>query len=277
MAADPYAVVLQVHRAVEQTVIAHRIEGWDPKPDDIAALNALAAGDLRFGDYLAAQCRAYPPPSGRVRRRLLRRAVPYLIPGTTVLRNSFGLRDGRQLAALEYAVTAGRMVRWHRDQLVLSHRERSVTESGVDVQVLHRELFGDVYTWAGEFRSVDIRRGESAFSWASDISAGIDEIHYSAKGLVNTGRGLDNPRLAWELARIYVRYNRIHPFREGNGRTGMLFLHALTAKCGRRLDLSGVTRADWYEAARDSMPSRREGTPSHRPFLWLLNKAVKSP
>ncbi|MGB8404836.1 MAG: Fic family protein [Mycobacterium sp.] len=284
MAADPYAVALAVHRAVEQTVIAHRIEGWDPKPDDIAALNALAGGDLHFGDYLAAQRRAYPPSPGRGRRRLLRRAVPYLIPGTTVLRNSFGLRDGRQLAALEYAVTAGRMVRWHRNQLVLPHRdqlvlhpEQSATEAGVDVQVLHRELFGDVYTWAGEFRSVDIRRGESAFSWASDISSGIDEIQHGTKELVNTGHRLDNPRLAWELARIYVRYNRIHPFREGNGRTGMLFLHALTAKCGRRLDLSGVTRADWYEAARDSMPSRREGAPSHRPFLWLLNKAVKSP
>lgn len=64
--------------------------------------------------------------------------------------------------------------------------------------------------------------------------------------------------------------------REGNGRTGMLLLHAVAARCGRELDLSRVTRADWYEAARDSMPLRRDGRPSHRPFLPLLNKAVKS-
>ena len=260
-----YATALAVHRAVEQTLAAQRIEGWRPGPAHIADLNALAGGELRFGDYLASWRERYPPVP--VRRRLLRRAVPYLIAGTTVLRNHFGVGDAEDLAALEYIATAGRMVLWHR---------KNVAETDLDPRALHREVFGDVYSWAGEYRTIDIRRGGSAFLWQSEVDRAMTETRAAALRLAAGGRGYDDPRLAWELSRIYVRYNQIHPFREGNGRTGMLLLYALAARCGRQLDLSRVTRADWYRAAKDSMPLRRDGTASHRPFLPLLNKAVKT-
>jgi len=255
---------LAAHRAVEQAVAAARIEGWQPTAAHITALQALADGSLRYGNYLARWRAQYP--SSPPRRRLFRRAVPYLIPGTTVLRNHFGISDSAQLAELDHLASAGRMVLWQRDH--------AYTE--LDPGVLHRELFGDVYSWAGQYRTVDIRRGDSAFLWPSDIADAMTEIGAAAQGLTDVGRDHDNPRLAWELSRIYARYNQIHPFREGNGRTGMLLLHALTGRCGRELDLSGITRADWYLAARDSMPLRRDGRPSHRPFLPLLNRAVKT-
>jgi cell filamentation protein len=258
---------LAAHRAVQQTLAAQRIEGWEPQPAHTVELGALASGTLDFGDYLA-RCRdRYPPAPAR--RRLLRRRAPYLIPGTSVLRNKFGIEHGPDLAAVEFRVTAGRMVLWHCRQ--------SAAEAEIDIRALHRELFGDVYEWAGELRTVDIRRGDSAFTWQVDVAAGLAEIQSAAKVLADVGAGLDNPRLAWELARLYARYNQIHPFREGNGRTGMLLLHALAGRCGRRLDFTGVSRAAWYSAARDSMPLHRAGRLSHRPFLWLLNPAVKSP
>lgn len=258
-----HRTALAGRRAVDQTLAAHRIEGWQPVPVQVADLDALAAGTLGFGDYLA-QRRAQHPPTP-VRRRLLRRTVPYLISGTTVLRNNFGVSDAAALAALEYAATAGRMVLWHR-----------TVPADLDPRVIHRELFGDVYDWAGEYRTVDLRRGGSAFLWQSDVAAAMAELRAAIDGLVVIGADYDNPRLAWELSRIYVRYNQIHPFREGNGRTGMLLLHALAGRCGRELDLSPITREDWYHAARDSMPLRRDGAPSHRPFLPLLNRAVKT-
>lgn len=263
MTQNDIASARAVHRAVEQTLAAQRIEGWRPEPAHVVDLGALAAGELRFGDYLARWREKYP--SAPVRRRLLRRSVPYLIPGTTVLRNNFGVADGSALAELEYLACAGRMVLWHREIVYQ-----------FDPREIHRELFGDVFGWAGEYRTVDIRRGDSAFLWQSDVADAMAEMVAAAAGLADVGRAYDNPRLAWELSRIYCRYNQIHPFREGNGRTGMVMLHALAVRCGRELDLSGVTRADWYDAARDSMPLHRDGRPSHRPFLPLLNRAVKS-
>jgi len=267
MAAEATATALAAQRAVQQTLVAQCIEGWEPQPAHIVELGALATGALDFRDYLA-RCREQYPPAP-VRRRFLRRRAPYLIPGTSVLRNNFGIQHGPDLAAVEFQVTAGRMVLWHSRQ--------PAAEAELDVRALHRELFGDVYEWAGELRTVDIRRGDSAFTWQVDIAAGLAEFQLAATALADVGVGFDNPRLAWELSRLYVRYNQIHPFREGNGRTGMLLLHALAGRCGRQLDFTGATRAAWYSAARDSMPLHRDGRPSHRPFLWLLGRAVKSP
>ncbi|WP_142239821.1 Fic family protein [Mycobacterium sp. ST-F2] len=258
---------LMAHHAVQQTLAAQRIEGWEPQPAHIVELGALAAGAREFDDYLA-RCRAQYPPTPERRRRFFRRRAPYLIPGTSVLRNNFGIQHGPDLAAVEFQVTAGRMVLWHCRQ--------SAAETEIDVRAMHRELFGDVYEWAGELRTVDIRRGDSAFTWQVDIAAGLAEIELAATALADVGGAFGNPRLAWELSRIYARYNQIHPFREGNGRTGMLLLHALAGRCGRQLDFTGVSRAAWYAAARDSMPLHRDGRLSHRPFLWLLNPAVKS-
>jgi cell filamentation protein len=158
--------------------------------------------------------------------------------------------------------------------MVLRHLSLTVAE--LDLRAIHRELFGDVFSWAGEYRTVDLRRGDSAFLWQSDVVQAMSEIHSAAAILADIGGQYDNPRLAWELSRIYCRYNQIHPFREGNGRTGMVLLHALAARCGRELDLSGLARSDWYAAAKDSMPLHRDGRPSYRSFLPLLNKAMKS-
>jgi len=260
---DAVLQAVAAHRAVEQTLAAQRIEGWQPGVRHITDLHALADGSLRYGDYLGAWRAQYPPTP--VRRRLLRRAVPYLIPGTTVLRNHFGVSDATHLAELDHLATAGRMVLWHRN-----------AAAALDPRAIHRELFADVYAWAGEYRTVDIRRGDSGFLWQSDVADAMVEVVAAANGLADIGAGYDNPRLAWELSRIYSRFNQIHPFREGNGRTGMMLLHALAARCGRDVDLSGIDREDWYSAARDSMPLRRDGLPSHRPFLPLLNRAVKT-
>jgi fido (protein-threonine AMPylation protein) len=82
-------------------------------------------------------------------------------------------------------------------------------------------------------------------------------VHESARAIANHGASLDAPALAYRLARLYADYNHIHPFREGNGRAGTLLLHTVAALCGRRLDLSSVSREEWYLASRDSAVSPR--------------------
>ncbi len=76
--------------------------------------------------------------------------------------------------------------------------------------------------------------------------------------------------LAAQLARLYADYNYVHPFREGNGRTGTLMLHIVTTLRGQRLDLSTFSRGKWYAASHDSMPPGRGGTADHRPFIGFL-------
>jgi cell filamentation protein len=250
--------------AVAQTLGAERLEGWEPTDEHVAALNALAHEQVSFAEYFAVFRARHPPPERRRRRPGLHRRTPYVIPGTTLLRNHFGAESADMLADLEYVATAGRMVQW------LCRPIDGAERDALDVRVLHRQLFADVYPWAGAYRATELRRGDQGFAWVSTIEAGMTRIHDAARAIVAAGAGYDDARLAYELARLYADFNQVHPFREGNGRTGALLLHGVAARCGRSLDLSGVKRTQWYAAAADSMPFRRDGRASHRPFLYLL-------
>jgi cell filamentation protein len=247
---------------VTQTVAAHRLEGWTPTSEHLAALDALVRDDVSFAEYLA-PFRARHPPPARFRRRWRLRRTPYVIAGTHVLRNEFGVVSAHVLSDLEFVATAGRMVSWLRGL--------TAGRPTLDARILHRHLFADVYSWAGELRTCELRRGAASFAWQSALPSGLDGLHGAVGQVVEHGDAHSGPRLEYELARIYADFNQLHPFREGNGRAGALLLHDVAARCGRTLDLSGLTREQWYDAAADSMPYRRDGRASHRPFLYLLS------
>ncbi|HEV7420403.1 MAG TPA: Fic family protein [Mycobacterium sp.] len=258
-------------QAVAQAVAAERLEGWCPSAEQVAALMALAGGEVPFDDYLAKFRDRYPPPRHPRRRRLaLRPALPYLMPGSKLLRNNFGAASAEMLADLEYIATAGRMVLW------LCRPADRTEPDALDVRTMHRHLFGDVYSWAGEYRTTELWRGGQGFAWQSTIASRMTRVHDRARSVVDAGGAYDDPRLAYELARLYADFNQIHPFREGNGRAGALLLHGVTTRCGRTLDLTSTSRDDWYSAAIDSMPLLRDGRANHRPFLPLLVRAVVS-
>ena len=248
---------------VATTVAVHRIEGWRPEPEHFDALTAIVRGELDCDDHLAAYRDRHPPPVPQRRRLRLGRPAPYLLPGTTLLRNEFGVTTAEALADLEYMTSAARMAEWLC---------RQPPDQPLDVRDIHRHLFGGAYAWAGHYRTVELRRGKHSFGSVSMIDDAMAAVHDRARQLA--GEDLDPARLAYELARIYAAYNQIHPFREGNGRTGALLLIGIAARCGRHLDFAGIERADWYAAAIDSMPLRRDGRASHRPFLYLLKRAV---
>lgn len=257
----------RLRHGVDQTVAAQRLEGWHPAGQHIDMLTALISGTRTFADCLVEHRSRHPP--AQPPRRSLRRKRPYLIPGSAVLRNNFGTDSAEVLADLEFVATAGRTAQWHR-QLAAG----AVDAGWVDVRAVHRHLFADVYPWAGELRITELRRGETVFARQADLATAVSALESAARALPGQLAERDTARLAYEFARWYAEYNRVHPFREGNGRTGTLLLHTVAALCGHWMDLSGITRTQWYAASRDSMPFRRGGEPNHRPFLPVFGRAL---
>jgi cell filamentation protein len=79
-------------------------------------------------------------------------ADPYVYPGTDVLRNLRDLRDAAELAEHEAALSAIR----------IAQLERRFIPGDFDLahlQATHRYIFGDIYSWAGELRTVRITKG----------------------------------------------------------------------------------------------------------------------
>jgi cell filamentation protein len=250
--------------ALTQTIAAERLEGWQPTAEQIASLTALLTGAVSFGEYLGPQLPTTVPPP---RRRVFARRRPYFTPGTTVLRNNFGTQDAPQLAQLEYVATAGRILQVH----LQAH------DTDLDIRSLHRHVFGDVYAWAGEPRIVELRKGDSTFGSCARIPRALEALHVEISRLADDGTEIDDGTLSYRLARIYADYNQIHPFREGNGRTGTLLLHRLADRAGRRLFLDDLTRSEWISASRDSMPFRRDGRADPRPFVAVLRGRLWAP
>ena len=148
---------------------------------------------------------------------------PYVYPGTSVLRNRFGLRDTSRLDALENEFSAGRL-------LELLVRPEPGTYDLNHLARFHHRIFGDVYQWAGEIRTVAIAKGalfalpEHVQSYASEVFANLCEDRY----LTGLGRDEVSERFAFYLGEI----NALHPFRDGNGRTQRAFLKQLGRDAG---------------------------------------------
>jgi Fic-DOC domain mobile mystery protein B len=90
------------------------------------------------------------------------------------------------------------------------------------VKDLHREMFGDVWTWAGEFRRSDKSIGVDWRIISVEIKKLLDNCYY----------WLDNKIFSEEEIAIRLSHGlvKIHPFVNGNGRHSRLIADVMMEK-----------------------------------------------
>ena len=118
------------------------------------------------------------------------------------------------------------------------------------LKAIHRHLFQDIYDWAGQIRTVEISKNGSQFQFQQYIQTGMADVH---RRLVqrNFLKALDAAAFAREAGEIMGDVNYVHPFREGNGRTQMLYLGQLASQAGHRIDIERIRKLEtWIEASR---------------------------
>jgi cell filamentation protein, protein adenylyltransferase len=108
----------------------------------------------------------------------------------------------------------------------------------------HRRIFGAVYPWAGQLRTVDIARTSldmfCLWPFIESYAAGVfNEL--SAETLLV---GLTRNAFVARLAHYYGEINAIHPFREGNGRTQRAFFGQLARDAGWRIAWTELDRSE---------------------------------
>ena len=110
---------------------------------------------------------------------------------------------------------------------------------------IHKHLFQNVYTWAGQVRTVEISKGGKPFFPLSRFSiafAHIDTLITEFQKLSAT----DKQSIAKKLAEILDAVNYLHPFREGNGRTQREFVRLLASEKEISLNLNPPDNVDIY-------------------------------
>lgn len=114
------------------------------------------------------------------------------------------------------------------------------------LKAIHRYIFSDLFSWAGKVRLVD-PSGEERFCPYGRIEINAAKLFGQLREeayLSDTSKDLLAERLAYYLSELHA----LHPFAEGNGVTGRLFIEYLAAHAGYRLDFSLVEAGDIIEA-----------------------------
>ena len=146
-------------------------------------------------------------------------------PNTTVLKNKLNLKSQEALDEAERISVTVRTA-----QALQQAYEEPFTFAFYCE--LHKKLFGDIYDWAGQLRTVDISKkgtnfypahelqhmGEAKFQWLQSEHEFCSQLSFED--------------FAYCVADFYHELNMLHPFREGNGRTQRLFFTLLIRRAG---------------------------------------------
>src|SRR4051812_42449370 len=170
---------------------------------------------------------------------------PYFDDNISDLRNLLGAKSSKELKELEPQIVFA-------NELELESVGIPRTNDLTELLLIHKQLFKGVYDWAGQIRTVDIKKNAEGAEYFLIVSKISDAANYVFTELAKEDclQGLIQEVFIKRLAYFYDQLNYIHPFREGNGRTQRVFWNRVAKDVGYELDWTLVVGTENDEASR---------------------------
>ena len=110
------------------------------------------------------------------------------------------------------------------------------------LQQIHGYIFGGLYVFAGQIRTVNIAKDGFTFAPAIYLDGALAHIEKMPEGTLE------------EIVLKYVEMNVAHPFMEGNGRSTRIWLDLILKKNLKKcVDWSRIDKKDYLRAMRESV------------------------
>ena len=146
----------------------------------------------------------------------------YTYPHSSVLINKFNEKNDNKARELEYRLVASQSLKLFVNPIEVN------TVS--DILKIHKFLFEGMYTWAGQYRQVNISKSGNAFMPVQSFDTAEKYLNTLISNyLLNSNNKIE---ICKSLAEILDNLNYFHPFREGNGRTARLLASLMAQKEG---------------------------------------------
>lgn len=157
-----------------------------------------------------------------------------------VLENKLGITSAPELAEAEERISKKKAVELFENGTL----DRLEPDKVSSLKFIHKYIFGDIYPFAGEIRTVNIAKGNFRFAPVMYLEASLENIEKMPQSTFD------------EIVEKYVEMNIAHPFREGNGRSTRIWLDCILKKeIGKVVDWSQVDKED-YLLAMERSPIR---------------------
>jgi cell filamentation protein len=110
-------------------------------------------------------------------------------------------------------------------------------------------IYFGTYDWAGQIRTVELNKGGDQLMFRRYIQTGMADVH---RRIVKADyfKGRSRTDFATGAGEVMGDINYVHPFREGNGRTQLLYLKQLSIVAGHPLDPRRIPPQMWIEASK---------------------------
>jgi len=189
-----------------------------------------------------------------------------------VLRNKLGITSIRAIQRNESEVL---LAATHQliDEVTVDHRF-----TANDIRAMHRRWLEDIYQWAGEYRSVNIAKGEFMFAAAAQVPRLMQQFEQGPLRLYTPCRMSSSEEQAAALAIVHAELVLIHPFREGNGRCARLLATLMGLQAGLpALDFGGI-RGDKRRSYIAAVHSAMDGNyaPMTAVFRAVIRRTLRS-
>lgn len=154
-----------------------------------------------------------------------------------VLENKLGVTDSAKLARVEERISKAKALELFETGLL----DQFEVGTFQGLMKIHQYLFSEIYSFAGQVRTVNIAKGNFRFVPVLYLQAALEHIGQMPQSTFD------------EIIEKYVEMNVAHPFREGNGRSTRLWLDAILKKKLRQvIDWSRVDKEDYLLAMERS-------------------------
>lgn len=157
-----------------------------------------------------------------------------------MLENKLGIATSVELAQAEERISKAAALKMYQDGTLAALKPGSFAA----LKTIHELLFGDIYDFAGKIRTVNLAKGSFRFASALYLASALRAVEAMPQCTFD------------QIVEKYVEMNVAHPFREGNGRSGRIWLdHMLRAELKRTVDWSAIPHDD-YLLAMERSPVR---------------------
>ena len=182
-----------------------------------------------------------------------------------VLANKLGICDAAEMNDVETDL----LNQLYEDILRSTEADKVITVA--NVCEWHRRWLGNVYVWAGKYRTLNMGKGGFQFAASGQVPRLMDKLDKEVLSVRTPCAGMSEDQLAEAIAVVHVELILIHPFREGNGRLSRLLASVMATQAGRRqLDYTS-----WDERKADYFAAIQAGMTGYEPMKDLVRRALR--